>query len=52
MQITLATTSVLSDLDTSGSLSGELSVADNGITALHVTPERSRTAATTRGACT
>ncbi len=39
MQITLATTSVLSDLRTSGSLSGELSVSDNGITSLHVAPK-------------
>lgn len=39
MQITLATTSVLSDLRTSGSLSGELSVRGNGITALHVSPK-------------
>ena len=39
MQITLATTSVLSDLKTAGSLSGDLSVRRNGITALHVTPQ-------------
>jgi len=39
MQITLATTSVLSDLQTSGSLSGRLSVRDNGITALHLVPQ-------------
>jgi hypothetical protein len=39
MQITLATTSVLSDLRTSGSLSGELQVRGNGITALHVAPK-------------
>jgi hypothetical protein len=39
MQITLATTSVLSDLKTSGSLSGGLSVRGNGITALHVSPK-------------
>ena len=39
MQITLATTSVLSDLKSSGSLSGELSVRGNGITALHVAPK-------------
>jgi hypothetical protein len=39
MQITLATTSVLSDLKTSGSLSGELAVRGNGITALHVVPK-------------
>jgi hypothetical protein len=39
MQITLATTSVLSDLKTSGSLSGEFAVRGNGITALHVAPK-------------
>ena len=39
MQITLATTSVLSDLRTSGSLSGELSVKANGITSMHVAPK-------------
>jgi hypothetical protein len=39
MQITLATTSVLSDLRSSGSLTGELSVRANGITALHVSPK-------------
>jgi len=39
MQITLATTSVLSDLRTSGSLSGELSVRGNGITSMHVAPK-------------
>jgi len=39
MQITLATTSVLSDLRSSGSLSGELSVRGNGITALHLAPK-------------
>jgi len=39
MQITLATTSVLSDLRTSGSLTGRLSVRDNGITALHLSPK-------------
>jgi hypothetical protein len=39
MQITLATTSVLSDLRTSGSLSGELSVKGNGITSMHVAPK-------------
>ncbi|HEU4778937.1 MAG TPA: hypothetical protein VFS58_03565, partial [Steroidobacteraceae bacterium] len=38
MQITLATTSVLSNLDTSGSLSGEVAVRDNGITALRLSP--------------
>lgn len=38
MQITLATTSVLSDLRTSGSLNGELSVRDNGITSLRLSP--------------
>jgi hypothetical protein len=38
MQITLATTSVLSDLRTSGSLSGTLAVRENGITALHLAP--------------
>jgi hypothetical protein len=39
MQITLATTSVLSDLRTSGSLTGRLAVRDNGITALQVAPK-------------
>jgi len=39
MQITLATTSVLSDLRTSGSLSGELSLRDNGITSLQLSPQ-------------
>jgi hypothetical protein len=39
MQITLATTSVLSDLRTSGSLTGGLAVRDNGITALHLAPK-------------
>jgi hypothetical protein len=39
MQITLATTSVLSDLRTSGSLTGRLAVRDNGITALHLSPQ-------------
>jgi hypothetical protein len=39
MQITLATSSILSDLRTSGSLSGELSVRGNGITAMHVAPK-------------
>jgi hypothetical protein len=39
MQITLATTSVLSDLTTRGSLSGEVSVRDNGITALRLSPK-------------
>jgi hypothetical protein len=39
MQITLATTSVLSDLRTSGSLDGEVSVRDNGITALRLSPK-------------
>jgi hypothetical protein len=39
MQITLATTSVLSDLRTSGSLDGEISVRDNGITALRLSPK-------------
>ena len=38
MQITLATTSVLSDLKTSGSLTGALAVRDNAITALRVSP--------------
>jgi hypothetical protein len=38
MQITLATNSVLSDLKTSGSLSGELAVRDNTLTALHIAP--------------
>jgi hypothetical protein len=40
MQITLATTSVLSDLRSSGTLSGEFSVRGNGITMLHVAPEK------------
>jgi hypothetical protein len=40
MQITLATTSVLSDLRTSGSLDGALAVRDNGITALHLAPHK------------
>ena len=39
MQITLATTSVLSDLKTSGSLTGALAVRDNGITALRMSPQ-------------
>ena len=39
MQITLATTSVLSDLKTGGSLTGALSVRDNAITALRVSPQ-------------
>jgi hypothetical protein len=39
MQITLATTSVLSDLKTSGSLTGTLAVRDNGITALRLSPQ-------------
>jgi hypothetical protein len=39
MQITLATTSVLSDLKTSGSLTGAFAVRDNGITALRVSPQ-------------
>jgi hypothetical protein len=39
MQITLATTSVLSDLRTTGSLSGELSVRSNGIATMHVAPK-------------
>jgi hypothetical protein len=39
MQITLATTSVLSDLRTSGRLSGEFNVRRNGITAMHVAPQ-------------
>jgi hypothetical protein len=38
MQITLATTSILSDLRSSGTLSGELAVRGNAITALHVAP--------------
>ena len=38
MQITLATTSVLSDLRTSGSLTGGLAVRDNAITALYLAP--------------
>ena len=44
MQITLATTSVLSDLKTSGSLNGALSVRDNGITSLRVSPAGARAA--------
>jgi hypothetical protein len=39
MQITLATTSVLSDLKTSGSLTGALTVRDNGITSLRISPQ-------------
>jgi len=39
MQITLATVSVLSDLEMSGSLSGDLRVRDNGITMLRVSPQ-------------
>jgi hypothetical protein len=39
MQITLATTSVLSDLDMSGSLTGSLGVRDNGITMLRLSPQ-------------
>jgi hypothetical protein len=39
MQITLATTSILSDLRSSGSLSGDLSVRGNGIASLHVSPK-------------
>ena len=39
MQITLATTSVLSDLKTSGSLTGALTVRDNAITSLRVSPQ-------------
>jgi hypothetical protein len=39
MQITLATTSVLSDLRTSGSLTGGLAVRENGITSLHLAPQ-------------
>jgi len=39
MQITLATTSVLSDLEMSGSLNGELRVRDNGITMLRLSPQ-------------
>jgi hypothetical protein len=38
LQITLAAT-LLGDADTSGSLHGEVSVRDNGITSLHVVPE-------------
>jgi len=38
MQITLATTSVLSDLKTNGSLTGALAVRDNAITSLRVSP--------------
>ena len=37
MQITLAT-SMLGDASTAGSLSGELSIVDNGVDALHVLP--------------
>lgn len=39
MQITLATTSILSDLRTTGGLNGELSVRGNGITSMHVAPK-------------
>ena len=39
MQITLATTSILSDLRTTGSLSGELSVRGNGITSMRIAPK-------------
>jgi hypothetical protein len=39
MQITLATTSVLSDLKTSGSLTGALVVRDNAILALRISPQ-------------
>jgi hypothetical protein len=38
MQITLAA-SVLGDLATSGSVNGELSIADNGVGALHLSPD-------------
>jgi len=39
MQITLATTRVLSDLKMGGSLNGEFTVRDNGIMALRVSPK-------------
>ncbi len=39
MQITLATTRVLSDLKMGGSLNGEFAVRDNGITALRISPK-------------
>ena len=39
LQITLATTSILSDLRSSGSLSGDLAVRGNGIASLHVSPK-------------
>jgi hypothetical protein len=39
MQITLATTRVLSDLKMGGSLNGEFSVRDNGITTLRISPK-------------
>jgi hypothetical protein len=39
MQITLATTSILSDLRMTGSLSGELAVRGNGIASMHVAPK-------------
>jgi len=39
LQITLATTRVLSDLKMGGSLDGELSVRDNGITSLRISPK-------------
>ncbi|HEU5136086.1 MAG TPA: hypothetical protein VFU13_13130 [Steroidobacteraceae bacterium] len=39
LQISLATTRVLSDLSMGGSLSGEFSVRDNGITTLHISPK-------------
>jgi hypothetical protein len=38
LQITLATTSILSNLKSSGTLSGEFAVRGNGITALHLSP--------------
>jgi hypothetical protein len=39
MQITLATTSILSDLRTTGSLSGEFAVRGNAIATLHLAPK-------------
>jgi hypothetical protein len=38
MQITLATTSILSDLRTTGGLTGEIAVRGNGISAMHLAP--------------
>ena len=39
LQITLATTRVLSDLKMGGSLNGEFTVRDNGITAMRISPK-------------